>query len=78
MLIKFEKYFSLPPIKRSENLIESWKYTNQEFARLKLPVLKYLISRLNSVTTERCFSAAKEIHTDNENCFPNNVKNICL
>lgn len=74
---ELENFLSIPLIKRSENPIEWWKHHINEFPRMKPLILKYLSAPPSSVNSERLFSAAKRIYTDNRNRLaPNNAEKL--
>lgn len=62
-----ERFLSLPREPRNSDPIEWWESHKDEFKLLVPMALQYLCTPPSSVDSERLFSSAKQVYTDNRN-----------
>ena len=62
-----ERFLSLPREQRNSDPIEWWESHKDEFKLLVPMALQYLCTPPSSVDSERLFSSAKQVYTDNRN-----------
>lgn len=74
---EIDKYLKEPFLDRKANPIQWWKIKGLEYPKLKTLALKYLSAPPSSVTSERLFSAAANIYTENRNrLLPENASKL--
>lgn len=74
---EIEKYLKEPLLDRKANPIQWWRIKGLEYPKLKTLALKYLSAPPSSVTSERLFSAASNIYTENRNrLLPENAAKL--
>ena len=62
-----ERFLSLPREPQNSDPIKWWESHKDEFKLLVPMALKYLCTPPSSVDSERIFSSAKQVYTDNRN-----------
>lgn len=72
---ELDKYLAQPLLSREENPLLWWRLHTKEYPKLTPLVLKYLSAPPSSVNSERLFSAAGRIYTENRNrLLPQNAE----
>lgn len=72
---EIEKYLALPLITRKEDPLIWWKTHASEFPNLQILFLKYCSAPPSSVNSERLFSAAAAVYTEDRNrLLPDNAE----
>jgi hypothetical protein len=74
---ELDRYMSESLISRTENPINWWKLNRSKYPKLSELMLKYLSAPPSSVTSERLFSAASQVYTENRNKLsPDNAEKL--
>jgi hypothetical protein len=72
-------YLSMPLIARQDNPLTWRKQHEERFTTLAELTMKCLACPATSVSSERLFSMAGDIHTPNRNrLLPDNIENLCF
>lgn len=75
--LEVEKYVNMPLLPRQESSLLWWKQNGSEFPNLGKLAIKYLCPPPSSVESERLFSAASSVYTENRNRLaPENAEKL--
>jgi hypothetical protein len=77
-LDELQVYLSLPTVDETVNSLEWWKSNMSQFPNLSKMAYDYLSIPATSVPSEQCFSASKNLITDNRNRLAGKTVRACM
>lgn len=75
---ELQLYLSLPTADETVNSLEWWKSNINQFPYLSKMACDYLSIPATSVASEQCFSASKNLITDNRNRLVGKTVRACM